>query len=45
MLMGQNGANLDKKGPKMGGAIYFQTANINFPKEDHKMSFYLFMII
>ena len=32
--------NLDQKGPKMGGARFFWTVNTNFPKEDHKISFY-----
>ena len=30
----------DQKGPKMGGANFFRTVNLNFPKEDHKNSFY-----
>ena len=36
----QKGPNLDQKGPKMGGAKFFRTVNLNFPKEDHKNSFY-----
>ena len=28
------------KGPLMGGARFLRTVNINFPKEDHKISFY-----
>ena len=28
------------KGPKMGGAKFFRTVNLNFEKEDHKNSFY-----
>ena len=40
LILGQKGANLYKKGPKMGGLDFFQTVNINFPKEDRKISFY-----
>ena len=40
LILGQKEANLDQKGPKMGGARFFQTVNISFPKEDHKISFY-----
>ena len=40
LILGQKGANFDQKGPKMGGARFFRTVNINFPKEDHKKSFY-----
>ena len=29
-----------KKGPQWVGLIFFRTANFNFPKEDHKNSFY-----
>ena len=29
-----------KKGPIKGGAKFFRTVNLNFPKEDHKNSFY-----
>ena len=29
-----------KKAQKWAGLDFHQTANINFPKEDHKMSFY-----
>ena len=36
----QKRPHLDQKGPKMGGAKFFQTVNLNFPKEDHKNSFY-----
>ena len=36
----QKGPNLDQKGPKMGGAKFFWTVNLNFPKEDNKNSFY-----
>ena len=28
------------KGPITGGAKFFQTVNLNFPKEDHMNSFY-----
>ena len=37
LILGQKGANLDQKGPKMGGARFSPD---NFPKEDHKISFY-----
>ena len=40
LILGQKGANLDQKGPKMGGAKLFWTANLNFPKEEYKISFY-----
>ena len=40
LILGQKEANLDHKGPKMGGARLFLTVNISFPKEDHKISFY-----
>ena len=36
----QKGPNLDQKRPKMGRAKFFRTVNLNFPKEDHKNSFY-----
>ena len=29
-----------KKGPKWVGLDFFRTVNINFPKRDHKISFY-----
>ena len=29
-----------KKGPKWAGLDFYQTVNINFPKEDRKISFY-----
>ena len=29
-----------KKGQKWAGAKFFRTVNLNFPKEDHKNSFY-----
>ena len=29
-----------KKGPKWSGAKFFRTVSLNFPKEDHKNSFY-----
>ena len=31
---------MDQKGPKMSGAKFFRTVNLNFPKEDHMNSFY-----
>ena len=31
---------LDQKVTKMCGAKFFRTVNLNFPKEDHKNSFY-----
>ena len=40
LILGQKEANLDQKGPKVGGARFFQTVNIGFPKEYHKISFY-----
>ena len=40
LILGQKGANFDQKGPKMGGARFFRNVNINFPKENHKISFY-----
>ena len=39
-MLGQKGANLDQKGTKMGRARFSWTVNINFPKEDHKISFH-----
>ena len=39
-ILGQKGANLDQKGPIWAGLDIFQPANINFPKEDQKISFY-----
>ena len=33
-------ANLDQKGPKMGGLDFSTTPNLNFLIEDHKISFY-----
>ena len=41
LILGQKGANLNQKGSKMGMARFFHTVNINFPKEDHKISFYI----
>ena len=41
LILGQKEANLDQKGPKMGGARFFRAVNISFPKEDHKISFYI----
>ena len=40
LILAQKGANFDQKVPKLGGAGFFRTVNINFPKEDHKISFY-----
>ena len=40
LILGQQGSNLDQKRPEMGRARFFQTVNMNFPKEDHKISFY-----
>ena len=37
---GPKWANLDQKGPKMGGLDFSRTVNISFPKENHKISFY-----
>ena len=37
---GPKRSNLDQKGLKMGGAKFFRTVNLNFPKEDHTNSFY-----
>ena len=37
----QKGPNLDQKGSKMSGAKFFWTVNLNFLKEDHKISFYI----
>ena len=31
---------MDQKRPKMGEAKFFRAVNFNFPKEDHKNSFY-----
>ena len=39
-ILGLKWANLDQNGPKMGRArFFFRTVNINFPKEDNKISF------
>ena len=35
----QKGPKLDQKGPKMSGAKFFRTVNLNFSKEDHMNSF------
>ena len=40
LILGLKRANLNKKGPKIGRAKFFGTVNLNFPKEDHKNSFY-----
>ena len=41
LILDQKGANLDQKGPKIGGARFFPTVvNLNFQQEDHKISFY-----
>ena len=39
-MLDQKGPNLDQKGPEIGGAKFFRPVNPNFPKEDHKNSFY-----
>ena len=40
LILGQKGANLDQKEPKMGEARFSRVPNLNFLKEDHKISFY-----
>ena len=40
LILGQKGSNLDQKGPNWAGLDIFHPVNINFPKEDHKLSFY-----
>ena len=40
LILGRKDKNLDQKGPKMGEARFLRTLNINFPKENHKNSFY-----
>ena len=40
LILGQNGANLNQKGSKMGVATFRRTENLNFFKEDHKIGFY-----
>ena len=40
LILDQKGANLDQKGPKMSGARFLRTININFRKANHKISFY-----
>ena len=40
LILGQKGKILTKKGPKWAGLDFFQTVNINFPKEDHKNNLY-----
>ena len=40
LILGLKGANLDQKGPKMGGARFFQNPNLKFLYEDHKINFY-----
>ena len=40
LILAQKGANFDQKGPKWVGLDFSRTGNINFPKEDHKISFY-----
>ena len=37
-ILGQNGANLDQKGPKKGGARFFLDFKHQFSQEDHKPS-------
>ena len=41
LILGLKGTNLDQKGPKWAGLDFFRTANINFLKEDYKISFYI----
>ena len=41
LILGQKGANLDQEKPKWAGLDFSRTVNINFPKEDHKISFYI----
>ena len=36
----KKGQILTEKGPKWTGLDFSRTVNINFPKEDHKISFY-----
>ena len=40
LILGLKGENLDQKGPKMGGARFFQNPKPQFSKKDHKISFY-----
>ena len=40
LILGLEGTNLDQKGTKMGGLDVSRTVNLNFLKEDHKISFY-----
>ena len=40
LILGLKGANLDQKGPEMGGARFLQNPKPQFSKKDHKMSFY-----
>ena len=40
LILGLKRANLDQKGPKMGGARFFPDCK-HFPKENHKISFYI----
>ena len=40
LILGQKGANLDQKGPKMGEARFLSDCKHQFSKEDHKISFY-----
>ena len=39
-ILGQKGANLNQNGPKWAGLKFSRTPNLNFLKEDHKISFY-----
>ena len=41
LILGQKGANLDQKEPKMDGAKFFRTVNLNFRNDLHKNSFYI----
>ena len=40
LILGQKGANLDQKGPKMGEARFFLDCKHQFSKKDHMISFY-----
>ena len=40
MIWGQKGEFWTKKGKKWAGLDFFRNVNINFPKEEHTISFY-----
>ena len=40
LILGLKGANLDQKEPKWAGLDFSRVPNLNFLKEDHKISFY-----